>query len=104
MPTIALARPQNCLLARLPAVEHHRLYARLRLVPLKLRQVLYQAQAPITHAYFPIRGVVSAVIVMGNGNAIEVGTVGREGVIGLPCFLRPENSTTRVVVLVAGEA
>jgi len=71
---------------------------------LKFRQVLYEPRSPIDHAYFPTRGVLSAIIVMEDGNSIEVATVGREGVVGLPVFLGPVTSSNQVIVQVAGSA
>jgi CRP-like cAMP-binding protein len=100
----APAAPGNLLLAHLPRDEYLRLLPRLRRVPLKLKQVLYEAGAAMNHAYFPTRGIVSSVLVMENGSTIEVATMGREGVVGLPVFNRAEASFTRVIVQIAGEA
>jgi CRP-like cAMP-binding protein len=96
--------PESRLLARLPPAEYRRLLPHLRPVPLRFRQVLYEAQAPVNYAYFPCRGVVSAVILMEDGNSIEVATVGSEGVVGLPVFLAPVNSFNQVIVQIAGDA
>jgi CRP-like cAMP-binding protein len=49
---------------------------------LKSGQVLYEAHGPIRYAYFPTGAVLSALTVMQDGNAIEVATVGHEGVVG----------------------
>jgi CRP-like cAMP-binding protein len=94
----------NRLLARLPLDEYGRLSPRLQLVNLKFKQILYEAQAPIEHAYFPIRVVLSAVIFMENGNAIEVATTGSEGMVGLPALFRAETSLTHVFVQIPGDA
>jgi CRP-like cAMP-binding protein len=71
---------------------------------LKFRQVLYEPRSPIDHAYVPARGVVSAIILMEDGGAIEVATVGNEGMVGLPVFLGGVTSFNQVIVQVAGEA
>ena len=94
----------NQLLARLPADEYSRLLPGMQLVTLSPRQILYEARAPIEQAYFPIRGVVCALIFMENGSAIEVASIGSEGMVGLPAFLRTERSLTHVVVQVPGDA
>jgi hypothetical protein len=77
------APPGNRLLARLPPKAYERLLPYLQPVRLKFKQVLYQARSLIEHAYFPNRGVLSVLFIMGNGSAIEVATVGREGGVGL---------------------
>ena len=94
----------NRLLARLPLDEYARLSPHLQLINLKFKQILYEAQAPIEHAYFPIRVVLSAMILMENGNAIEVATTGNEGMVGLPALFRAETSLTHVFVQIAGDA
>lgn len=76
----------------------------MQLVALRPKQILYEARAPIEQAYFPIRGVVCALIFMENGSAIEVASIGSEGMVGLPAFLRTERSLTHVIVQVPGDA
>src|SRR6202790_2692363 len=99
------AAPQgNRLLARLPPEEYQRLLPRLQVVPLALKHVLYEARSPIDYAYFPNRGVVSALTVMEDGRAIEVATIGDEGMVGLPLLVGAKTTANRVVVQVSGEA
>src|SRR6202790_5037467 len=94
----------NQLLARLPPEEHQRLLPRLQVVPLALKHVLYEAQSPIDYAYFPNRGVLSALTVMEDGRAIEVATIGDEGMVGLPLLGGAKITSNRVIVQVPGEA
>src|ERR1700687_5397019 len=94
----------NRLLARLPPADYQRLFPRLQLVPLALKHVLYEARSPIDYAYFPNRGVVSAVTVMEDGRAIEVATIGDEGMVGLPLLVGAKTTANRVIVQVPGEA
>jgi CRP-like cAMP-binding protein len=95
--------PANRLLARLPAAEYDRLLPHLRPVPLKLDQVLHKARTPISHVYFPTGGVTSALTVLEDGAAIEVATVGNEGVVGSTAFLGAASSPHKVIVQVAGD-
>jgi CRP-like cAMP-binding protein len=94
----------NQLLARLPVDEYERLRARLRPVPLELRHILYEARSPVDYAYFPTRGVVSAMTVMDDGRAIEVATIGDEGMVGLPLLVGAKTTGNRMMVQVSGEA
>jgi CRP-like cAMP-binding protein len=98
------ARPGNQLLACLPPKEYGRLAPHLQAVTLKFRQVIYEARSAVDHAYFPTEGVLSALIIMEDGGAIEVATIGNEGVVGLPVFLGSVTSTNQVIVQVAGAA
>jgi len=94
----------NRLLARLPPDDYKRLLPRLQLVPLELKQILYEARSPMDYAYFPSRGVVSALAVMNDGRAIEVATVGNEGMVGLPLLVGAKTAANRAMVQVPGEA
>src|ERR1700694_487971 len=94
----------NRLLARLPPAEYQRLLPRLQRVPLALKHVIYEARSPFDDAYFPNRGVVSALTVMEDGRAIEVATIGDEGMVGLPLLVGAKTTPNRMIVQVPGEA
>jgi CRP-like cAMP-binding protein len=96
------ARP--ALLAALPEDEYWRLAPHLSRVHLALKQVLYEPGAPVMHVYFPLGALVSLLTIMGDGSAIETGMVGREGLAGLPVFLRTGVGDGRAVCQVAGDA
>jgi CRP-like cAMP-binding protein len=93
----------NRLLAALPPAEYRRLLPRLEAVGLPFRQVLYPPGGPIDHVYFPSRGVVSVVAVMADRRTIEVGLVGREGVVGAGAILGDPTSPYKVLVQVEGD-
>jgi CRP-like cAMP-binding protein len=97
-------RGENRLLAALPRDHYRRLLPHLERVPLPLREILYDANGPISHVFFPLNGVVSLVILMEGGVILEVGTIGNEGMVGTPVFLGSESSPTRAMSQVAGEA
>ncbi|MGO9463059.1 MAG: Crp/Fnr family transcriptional regulator, partial [Isosphaeraceae bacterium] len=96
--------PGNRLLARLPADEYQRLLPRLKHFPLASKHVLYEARSSIDYAYFPNRGVVSALTVMEDGRAIEVATIGDDGMVGLPLLVGAKITANRVIVQVPGDA
>ena len=93
----------NQLLARLPAAERQRLIARMRPVKLEFRQVLYRTGATIDSVYFPNSGTASAITIMENGSAIEVATIGKEGLVGLNALLADRTSPNEVIVQIAGD-
>ena len=91
----------NRLLARLPEAEYRRLLPHLEPVELKVDSVLYEAHGPIDYAYFPRGAALSALVVMRDGNLIEVATVGSEGLVGHYGF-GGTISPHRVVVQIGG--
>src|SRR6266571_2696345 len=97
------APPANRLLARLPNGEYRRILPQLQSVELKFKQTLYHAKSPIEYVYFPTRGVASTVAYVGDGDAIEVSTVGDEGMVGLPALLGEATSPNEVFMQVAGD-
>ena len=92
------------MLHALPPEDRRRLEARADRVELELRQVLYWPDEPITHVWFPIDAVGSLLTLLGAGETVEAGLVGREGLIGLPLFLGAESTHGRAVCQVAGAA
>ena len=93
----------NQLLAHLPPAELRRLIPKMRPVSLDFKQVLYGAKAPIDRVYFPNRGTASALTIMEDGSAIEVATIGREGVVGLGILVGGKTSANEVVMQIAGD-
>lgn len=92
----------NRLLALLPVHDYARLRPHLARVALDYRQSLYKAGKPIGFVYFIETGVGSLVNTMANGEAAEVGTIGNEGVVGLPLVLGDDRAPTSVYVQVPG--
>jgi CRP-like cAMP-binding protein len=87
---------RNRLLAMIPQREQERLAGELELVSLDLKQSLYKEDEPIEHVYFPISGVLSLVSQMEDGRAIEVATIGNEGMVGLPVFLQATRTSAHM--------
>ena len=96
--------PRNRLLAALPAGELGRLRPYLERVELTQRESLYEPEEPIRYVFFPDTAVVSIVSTLGDGATVEVGTAGREGMVGLPVFLADESTTLRAFTQISGEA
>ena len=94
----------NRLLRALPGDEYERLLPELTAVRLRLRQVLVEPDVPITDVYFVREGVGSMIAVEQEGGDIEVGTVGNEGLVGLPVLHAADTMPYRVFVQVEGDA
>jgi hypothetical protein len=64
--------------------------------------VLYHPHEPLTFPYFPLDGVISLVVRTGSAVALEVATVGNEGVVGLPLLPGADSLPFEAVVQVPG--
>jgi CRP-like cAMP-binding protein len=94
----------NHLLCALSSEDRERVSLYLESVQLETQQILYDAEQRIEWVYFPLSCVVSLLTVMGSGEALEVATVGREGIVGLPILLGVEQVPGRAMVQIPGEA
>jgi CRP-like cAMP-binding protein len=95
---------ENRLLAGLPRESYERLRPRLTPVQIALKEILWEKDAPIRYVYFPLNGVLSMVSIMGDGTSVEVGTVGNEGLLGVPVFLGATRASLRAFSQVPGVA
>jgi CRP-like cAMP-binding protein len=94
----------NQLLAVMTASDLARLRPHIEEVALGQDQVLFQADEPITHVYFPHEGVVSLQILGSDGILVEAATIGNEGLVGLGGLLAGDVSYTRQLVQLPGTA
>jgi CRP-like cAMP-binding protein len=94
----------NEILRELPRNEFATVLPRLELVRLQPRQVLHEAGDTLKSAYFCNTGLISILSVLSDGKTVEVGLVGKEGLIGLPLIAGFRTSATRAVVQIEGTA
>jgi CRP-like cAMP-binding protein len=94
----------NSLLAALPGRNYRRLLPGLELVTLNFGDVLYEPGQKIRHVYFPGNSLVSLLTLVDGRMALEVGMVGREGMVGLPLALGADVSPVRALVQGTGTA
>jgi CRP-like cAMP-binding protein len=95
---------RNRLLASLPPADFARLAASLTPVSLPLKQVLLEADEPIQAAYFVETGMVSYLAYLESGEAIEVGIIGSEGMVGMPLILGVDSGPAGAIVQMQGTA
>lgn len=91
----------NQLLDHLPAAELRRLLALSVQVPLRSGQQLATQDLPARVLLFPMQGFIALVTPLDTHPPLQVGMVGREGVLGAQLLLGPANSP--VSALVQGE-
>jgi CRP-like cAMP-binding protein len=100
----ASAVQKNRLLIEVPQEIFDRSFSELPVASLSLKQVLYEVGDPLEYVYFVEQGIVSVLVTMTNGSTIEVGMIGREGLVGLPILLGDDRSGQQVVVQAPGTA
>jgi CRP-like cAMP-binding protein len=94
----------NSVLAALPRALYRRLSPDLARVGLEFGAILCDPGQVIRHVYFPGNCVVSLLTLVEGRLALEVGLVGREGMVGVPLVLGVSRSPVRVLVQGAGSA
>jgi CRP-like cAMP-binding protein len=94
----------NQVLLSLTTRQFRMVRPRLRPMTLAHHDILHESQRKVDTIYFPNNGLISLVIVMGNGKTAEAGVVGSEGVVGLEGAFGLKRSPIREVVQVSGTA
>jgi CRP-like cAMP-binding protein len=94
----------NRLLAALSPSARAELLRQSELVTLAHGHRAYEPRAAITEMYFPQTAVFSMVREMTDGAGIEVGTIGREGVVGGSVLAGATSMSTRCIVQIPGRA
>jgi CRP-like cAMP-binding protein len=94
----------NRLLSLLLDKDYERLRSHLSFVAFDYKKSLYEASRPIQQVYFPIDGVASLVITTSDGTSAEVGTIGSEGMVGLPVVFGDRDAPSSMYVQVPGTA
>jgi CRP-like cAMP-binding protein len=95
-------RPRNLLLRALPPDEWARIAPHVGIVDLPFEKVLARQDEPIDMIYFPTGGVASMTAEMADGKQVEVGTIGREGVVNYGVAFSYDHSTANVLIQIPG--
>lgn len=93
-----LSTEQNRLLAAISHAGSNEFFSNLEPISFPLKKIIYEVGAPLDHVYFINEGVASIITRMINGESIEAGIIGLEGVVGLPALLGRETSGQHVIV------
>ena len=95
---------ENHLIELLPPADRERLLALCETVDLVMSAVICEAGLPTRHAYFPLDGFISLVAPIDGRPGLEVGMVGREGMLGSQLALDVETAPLRALVQGVGSA
>ena len=102
--TAARSEVENRLLAALPSKDYAQLASGLEPVTITHGEVLHEPGEPMREVYFPSNCLVSLLTVVEDHRALEVGLVGREGMIGARLALGAATSSVRALVQGTGTA
>jgi CRP-like cAMP-binding protein len=94
----------NFLLGRLSLATLARLGPYLSVIDLTATEVLAEPHQRIQRVYFPHSGIISCVVELSDGSAIETGMIGSDGVFGATQALDHKVSLNLVTVQIAGRA
>jgi CRP-like cAMP-binding protein len=95
---------ENLLLGVMPPEERRRIEPYIERVELHNRTTLIEPDTPIDYVWFPNSGVCSTLVHVDDGEAVEVGLIGREGMVGLPLALGGFANPFHVMVQMPGSA
>jgi CRP-like cAMP-binding protein len=94
----------NRLLDALPFKDREQLLANCEAIELVFGEVLYRANEPVSHVYFPTGGFISLVTSVDSSANLEVGLVGNEGILGVSLMLGVDVAPFYSLVQGAGSA
>jgi len=104
MSTVNSRSITNQLLGELPKQEYHELQRHMEEIPLVLEEFLYRPKMVISDVYFPNSGIVSLLAGVNERSTLEVGLVGKEGMVGLSVVMGVDSSINHAVVQGSGSA
>jgi CRP-like cAMP-binding protein len=93
---------RNLLLASLSASDFKLIEPHLKAVEFEQHRVLFEAGQSVSTVYFLYNAIVSLVVTLSSGEAIEAAMVGRDGVVGASAALEGRVALSRAVVQIAG--
>src|SRR5256885_9254938 len=80
-------RPANRILSSLPDEEFERLRPKLRDVSFDIGYIVYRPEDQINSIYFINSGIISWLATLEDGNTVEAGVIGPEGLAGVSVLL-----------------
>ena len=95
---------KNSIFATLLNFEYKRLLPKFEHVELKRGEIVYRAGQAIEYVYFPEEAVVAMVDTTDDNRTVEVGIIGREGLVGINIFLGGVVTPDKAIVQLPGGA
>lgn len=95
---------KNVLLLSIPDNEFDLLRPHLEFVDLPHHYILHEQGEKLDFAYFPNEGMVSLVVSSADGRSVEVGIMGKEGMVGTPLAVGMRLGPYRAIMQIPGNA
>ncbi len=95
---------KNYILNSLPKEDYERLLPDLEQVNLSIGEIIYQAEEPIKHVYFPNNAMISVIANTFSGQSAEVGVIGHEGMVGIDVLLGSDSTMNENIIQLADGA
>ena len=95
---------KNRILSRVTPADFSVLEPHLRVVELEQGRVIADSRRRLHHVYFPHGGILSSIVELKSGLAIETGMIGNDGVFGALQAIDDRLSLNKVLVQVAGRS
>jgi len=97
-----LPKLRNMILGALPEQERQRILAGATLIDTPQRHIFALPSHTFKYGYFPESGMISELVRLANGRAVDVSPLGVEGFLGLPVLLSDSTSTHECVMQLTG--
>lgn len=94
----------NKILAALPADDLESIATKLEVIDFNIDMAFHRVQDPIKHVYFPTEGIVSLVTLLEDGTTVEVGVIGREGMVGISAIMGAKTEPNEALAQSDGRA
>lgn len=102
MLSAAEAFTSNKLLHALPSEEFRQLKLYLEPVNLKFCQVIHHTEDPVDDIYFPANAVISNINMLEDGDSLETGIIGNEGITGISIGFSKNRAPCETIVQIPG--
>jgi CRP-like cAMP-binding protein len=99
-----VAVTRNSLLAELTGRDLAQLSPRFQLVQFEAGETVYSSDHLIESVFFPLTAVASRLSILEDGSTVEVGLIGRDGVIGLSALIGTGRTKNWTVIDIGGSA
>lgn len=102
MKTSDKSSEKNFVLNKLPEEILEKIRPHLKRIEMPLSEVLYCPHEKIDFIYFPETSVISIVTHLENGDSVETGIIGKEGVVGASIIFADDISQTEATTQLGG--
>ena len=93
----------NKILLSIPNDEYHAIRPYLEYLALPNHLILHEPSEKFKYVYFLNKGLISFIVPMQDGQTVEAGVVGNEGVAGVPAVVGLTRSPVREIVQISGD-